>query len=216
MAASKYLFVWTCSRCDYIENTVAGPIRIEPLPDILKSKIETRWCNKCNGIRRCFIGKGHFFIPGEEPDCKAPYWKYKNLEEIKSEIFKTNEEINKIENKKKSQIFFSLSENFKTLKNLYAKVQELNLNAKQYSESLNICSDLSKNANNFYDKIKPVPKCLTCGSENISNVEWNRDKHKCGGSFIRNNGDIRFTVTEYELIQYNENGESIHSMMPVT
>lgn len=216
MVASKYLFVWGCTHCEYKESTIAGPLQIKPLLGILKSKIETRWCNNCNGIRKCFMGKGHDYIPGEEPNSKALHWRYKDIDEIKLEILKINNEISKLENQKKSQMFFSLSKEHKNLKRLYEKLPELKINYKLYFESLLICKDLSKQAHNFYNRIKPLPKCLSCGNDNISNSEWNYDRHKCGGSFIRKNADIRFSVTEYELIQYNEHGQSIHSMLPVT
>ncbi len=212
MAGGSYYFRWSCSKCDYNERLLHGPLRIEPQEGVPKSKLEFRWCNECNGIRKCFIGIGHTFKPGDEPNSKAPYWKYNSIEKVQSEISNLSNKVNELEAEKKSSLFFSFSSKSKELSKLKENLKETEKDLIKYQESVNICNKLTEQTRKYYENLKPVPKCLTCGSANISAVEWNVDQHYCGGKFKQEDLGRFGTVNEYKRIRYNQNGDSVHSI----
>jgi len=212
MAGGSYYFRWSCSKCDYNERLLHGPLRIEPQEGVPQSKIEFRWCKKCNGIRKCFTGIGHIYKPGDEPNSKAPRWKYNSVEKIHSEILSLTTKINLLEVEKKSSFFFSLSSKSKELIKLKENLNEAEKDLIKYEDSVNICNRLTDSTRNYYENLKPAPKCLTCGSKNISSVEWLKDQHSCGGVFKQEDLGRFGTVIEYKKIQYNQHGDAIHSM----
>lgn len=211
MAGGSYYFKWSCSKCDYNERLLHGPLRIEPQGAVPHSKIEFRWCNKCNGIRKCFTGVGHIYKPGDEPNSKAPRWKYSSIEKIHSEILSLSKKINLLEVEKKSSLFFSLSSKPKELIKLKEYLTEAEKDLINYQASVNICDKLTEQTGLYYETLKPAPKCLTCGSTNIGSFEWDNDKHSCGGNFQREDLGRFGTVSEYKKIQYNQYGDAIHS-----
>lgn len=211
MAGGSYYFRWSCSKCEYEEKLLHGPCRIEPQEGVPQSKIEFRWCNKCNGIRKCFIGNGHLYRPGDEPNSKAPYWKYRSIEKIHSEIKSLSSKISSLETIKKSSIFFSFSSKSKELSKLKENLVEVEKDLIRYQESLNICNNLTEQTRKYYENLKPLPKCLTCGSNDIGKTEWDCDQHSCGGKFIKEDLGRFGTVNEYERIQYDQNGNALHT-----
>ena len=212
MAGGSYYFRWSCSKCDYNERLLHGPLRIEPQIGIPQSKLEFRWCYECNGIRKCFIGIGHLYKPGDEPNSKAPRWKYNNIEKIQDEILNLRNNINLLEAKKKSSLFFSFTSKSKELVKLKENLIQAQKDLVNYDESLKICNKLTKQTLTFYENLQPDPKCLTCGSNDIGNFEWDRDQHSCGGKFIKEDLGRFGTVNQYEKIQYDQFGNSIHSI----
>jgi hypothetical protein len=212
MAGGSYYFKWSCSKCDYNERLLHGPLRIEPQAGVPQTKLEFRWCNKCNGIRKCFTGVGHVYKPGDEPNSKAPRWKYNSVEKIHSEILSLTTKINLLEVEKKSSFFFSLSSKSKKLIKLRENLNEADKDLIKYEESVNICNKLTEQTRKYYENLKPDPKCLTCGSTNIGSIEWDKDRHLCGGNFKQEDLGRFGTVTEYKKIIYNQYGDSVHSI----
>ena len=212
MAGGSYYYKWSCSKCSYNERILHGPLRIEPQTNVPRSKLEFRWCNSCCGIRKCFTGIGHVYKPGDNPNSKAKYWKYSSLEKIQFEISEILENINLLEVEKKSNIFFLFSSKSKELSNLRAKLSELEKDLIDYKDSLTDCRRLSEHTFNYYNQLKSVAKCLTCASENVSSIEWVSDKHSCGGEFVKEDLGRFGTVNECKKIQYDQFGNSIHSV----
>ena len=212
MAGGSYYFRWSCSKCDYNERLLHGPLRIEPQTGVPMSKLEFRWCNECNGIRKCFTGNGHIYKPGDEPNSKAPRWKYSNIETIHSEILNLSNNINELEAKKKSNIFFAFTKKSNDL----IKLKENLISAKKdlinFEESISICNKLTEYTRKYYESLNTPPKCLACGSNDIGRYEWDRDQHVCGGNFIKEDLGRFGTVNQYKKIQYNQYGDSIHSI----
>ena len=190
-----YHDIWTCSNCNYKDKTVSAPLVIEPKEGTKKSIIEYRWCNSCSSIQRCFIGKGYIYNCGDEPNSKIDKYRYKDITELKTEI-------EKLELKKKASFLFSLSKDAKKLNVLKALIRD-------YMESQLICESLTSQTTNFYLKSKPNPKCLICGSEDISKKEWRFDNHSCGGSFMKEASVRTGQVGSYQYIEYDDKGNTV-------
>lgn len=195
-----YYTRWSCDNCDYGSSSVSGPYRVEPMIGTPKSKIEYRWCNNCKKIERVFTGEGSKIFLGNEPNSKIKSWCYqfKDLQELENAI-------NQLEIKKKGNFFFFISKDNKKLKEYKALIP-------LYIESKLICEKISRENEEFYKNLKPRPRCLKCGSINVSNESWETDKHSCGGEFIRNESGRMGTVGEYEYVKYDKNGNSTSKM----
>lgn len=184
-----YCNIWTCTKCNYNEQTISGPFRIEPKPGVIRASIEDRWCNQCQGIRKCFTGTGYIFKPGDEPNSKVDRWEYMENKGVDATI----EDLQI----KKMSMHLSSKEN-----------EELNI----LLESKAICQKLTQNARLFYEQLQPKPRCLICGSNNISSIDWSHDNHSCGGEFRRSDSGRIGSVSSYDFIQYDEYGKSNHSI----
>lgn len=193
-----YYNIWSCSNCDYTSRSVSGPFRVEPKTGTPKAKIEYRWCNDCKAIQRTFTGKGDGFMPGDEPDTKINRWQFKNLQEL-------NIAINELEAKKKSNFFFFLTSDSKRLKEYKEKVS-------LYVESEMICEKMTNENIDFYNKLKPTPKCLICNGTNVSKVSFDKDIHSCGGQFIRKDSGRVGSVSQVQVITYSSDGTSTSEM----
>lgn len=188
-----YYNLWSCSNCDFQDHTVSGPFRVEAMPGVYKSIIEHRWCDDCQGIRRCFTGKPDIYKLYDleyEPRKDIIFtWRRKNLDEIISRI-------DELENIKTKKSFFFLTKESKELKLLRVSIAK--------------CDELTKKSTFFYNTMKPKPRCLICGGEKVNNVEWNLDRHSCGGVFKLTDSGWKGSVHSYTVIKYNEKGQPKH------
>lgn len=189
LMGSLYMNYWSCSGCDFKDGTVSGPFRVEPAEGTYKALIEERWCRDCNGIRRCFTGKGHEYTlsdldytPGH--DLISEY-RWKSISEVKAVV-------EELESKK--GFFFSLSKKSRVLEYL--------------KEQLVACQDTTNRAKKFYDDLNPNARCIICGSKNISDLRWDLDTHICGGTFSKTPSGRLGSVASYDFITYDEFGNS--------
>lgn len=196
---SKFINNWYCTGCEFTDSTILAPFGVKPKSGIPRSLIEERWCNDCNGIRRCFTGKGYNFEFRDIPGNIIDFWVYKNLEEL-NDAFKPLEKL-RISNEK-----FSQTEDYKKWSDINNKITE-------YKAAQQKIAELTKESFDFYEKNIAEPKCLICGSTNVGKVQWNLDHHSCGGNFIQKRSDVRFYVKEYESVEYDEKGNSVKSVI---
>jgi hypothetical protein len=196
---SKFYNIWTCTNCDYQESTIQAPIKIEPLPGVKKSQIEERWCFDCSGIRRCFLGKGFDYINKNQKLISGFLFGGNDIDSIKAriEVLKRNIKYNP---------FYWFTSDFKEIKKLEIKLIEA-INQEK------LLAELRDEAKLFYENNPTKPKCLICGSLNVSERHWEADKHICGGSFKCENSDTRYSVRSYELIQYDSIGNTLKSVV---
>jgi CTP synthase (UTP-ammonia lyase) len=186
-----YFDIWSCSDCEYTSRTVSGPFRVEPSEGTPEAAIEYRWCNNCNEIQRVFTAKGAIVIPGREPNSKIDRWEFRTMDDF-------NTAVKKLEKKKKWNIFFFLTSNYKKLKNYY--------------ESKKICEKISSENQAFYESIKSKATCLNCNSVDVSEHSYESDRHKCGGQFVCTGSGRKGSVGTYEVITYNADGTSNSEM----
>ena len=186
-----YYNIWSCSKCEYTSRSVSGPFRVEPKVGTPPAKIEYRWCNDCHCIQRTFTGKADAIIPGREPDSLVSSWEFSSLE-------KFEEALQKLEQKKKNNIFFFLTKDSKKLKNYYI--------------SKALCEKYTKENVAFYEKLKPIPKCLICGGTNVSQNSYDNDRHICGGEFIRKDSGRMGSVGQFQVIEYSSDGSATSEM----
>ena len=95
-----YLYQWTCSKCEFEDETISSPFRVEAKSGVYKSLIEHRFCKECNGIRRCFTGKSatYFLSDLETTNNDILWrWRWKSRNEVLSRI-------NELEIKKKRNL----------------------------------------------------------------------------------------------------------------
>ena len=186
MAGSKYHNYWSCNTCDYNSWNLQAPIRIEPEEGVRSAEIEYRWCHNCDCIQRVFTGKGKVVKPGNSPDSPIAF-----LPEISFE--KLDEMIIELELKEKNDLFSFSAKDAEKLEK-YRKTREID---KKFNQD-NI---------DYYDKLKPAPRCLTCSSLNVSHLPYEQDKQSCGGSFLLMSE--RFgSVKEYLSITYTSDGKT--------
>jgi hypothetical protein len=160
---------------------------VEPSEGTPKAVIEYRWCNNCNEIQRIFTGKGAIIIPGDEPATKIDHFKFRTMDDFNNAVLK-------LKKKKKWNIFFFLTRDYKKLKHYY--------------ESKNICEKLSHRNIAFYESIKSKPTCLNCNSIDVSDCNYENDWHKCGGRFICTDSRREGSVGACKVITYNSDGTS--------
>jgi hypothetical protein len=198
---SKFINNWSCSMCDFEESTILAPFGVKPKPGIPRSHIEERWCDDCNGIRRCFTGKGYHFEFRDIPGNIMDFWRYKNIKDL-------NDAFSLLEKLRISNQQFSQTEDYNKWLDLSNKISE-------YKKAQKKVIELTKVSFDFYEKNISEPKCLICGSTNVSNVRWDLDHHSCGGEFTLKESDVRFYVKEYESIEYDEKGNSFKSVIQI-
>ena len=186
-----YYNIWSCSNCEYTSRSVSGPFRVEPKVGTPKAKIEYRWCNDCKAIQRTFTGEGDAIIPGKEPDSPINSWEFSSIEDFEKTI-------QKLELKKKNNIFFFLTKDAKKLK--------------KYYESKALCDKYTQENQDFYKNLKPKPKCLICGGTKVSNLPYDQDTHSCGGKFVRKDSGRLGSVGQLEVITYTSDGTSTSEM----
>lgn len=186
-----YYNIWSCSNCDYTSKSVSGPFRVEPKIGTPKAKIEYRWCNDCQAIQRTFTGKAEPFYPGKEPDSAINSWEFSSLEDFQKKL-------EELEKKKKRNIFFFLTKDARKLK--------------KYYESKFLCDKYTQENIAFYDKLKPMAKCLICGGTNVSNVSFDKDRHNCGGEFSHKSSGRVGSVSQVEVITYTSDGTPTSEM----
>jgi hypothetical protein len=191
--ASLYFNLWSCTGCDYASKTISAPSQIKPVRGTPPAIIEYRWCNGCNAIQRIFTGKAKRIIPGEEPNSKieSDKWDFRTIEGF-------NKALENLENKKKRNFLFFITKDAQKLKN--------------YHESKLICENLSAEYEDYYLKLNVKPRCLKCGSFDVSDVSFENDVHSCGGNFIRKNSDRVGFNTLRELVQYKSDGTATTEM----
>lgn len=186
-----YSDIWTCTNCNYTSTSIYLPFKVEPKSGIPKAIIEYRWCNDCKEIQRTFTGKGAPVIPGEEPYSPIYIWEFNNIEEFEKEI-------QKIEKKKKNNIFFFLTKDAKKLR--------------KYYKSKTLCEKYTLENIIFYNNLNSIPKCLICGGTNVSKVPFEQDKHSCGGEFIRKDSRSIGRMSQVEVITYTSDGTPTSEM----
>lgn len=195
-----YYNIWSCSNCDYNEGTVSAPFRVKPKEGVAKAKIAHRWCYDCNGIRRVFTAEGYEFKLGEEPNSKISryIWQFKNIIELNSEI----ENLEKI---KKTKFLFSLTKQAKKLKEL-KEIMPL------YAKAQIECEQMTLIGKEHYESLKLKPKCLICGGDNVSPNNWDKDNHRCGGVFKKDDSGRMGSVNQFQYIEYDKEGNPESTM----
>ena len=186
---------WSCSDCDFNDSTVSAPFRVEPSEGVPEAKIEKRWCNSCEGIRRIFTGQAKHFKPGDEPNSYF-WWKSSDISKIKKERSELL--------KKKSGFFFAFSKNKKRLSEVEKEITE-------YEKSERICKELTEKSILYYNEKNPPARCLICQSNDVSSLHWTSDSHSCGGKF-KHDSRRWGSVGRYEHITYSGDGSSVSEM----
>jgi hypothetical protein len=196
---SIYKDYWSCSDCDFNDVTVSGPFRVEAAEGLQEAKIEKRWCNSCEGIRRVFTGQAKHFKPGDEPNS---YFMWKDSFNI-SEIKKERSELLK----KKSGFFFAFSKSKKRLIQVEKEITE-------YEKSKINCKELTDKGIRYYNEKSPPARCLICQSNDVSPLYWESDTHSCGGKF-KNDSKRTGSVGNYQNITYSGDGSSVSEMKSI-
>ncbi|GAB1449113.1 hypothetical protein MASR2M44_21360 [Bacteroidota bacterium] len=196
---SKFYTVWSCTGCSYQESTVQAPVRIEPLPGVMKSKIEERWCYNCQGIRRCFLGEGFDFTVPEQTALSKYLDKVNNPELLR-------EKIRTLKQTHKFNPVYWFSPDYEEVKELEKKLQEM-------LDHKNMLQTRTDEAREFYARNPAKPRCLDCSSHEVSALSWENDKHSCGGKFKQEHSDTRFSTKSYAFIQYDELGNATKSVV---
>ena len=186
---------WSCSGCNFNDTTVSGPFRVEAKEGVPEAKIEKRWCNNCEGIRRIFTGKAKHFKVGEEPNSYFGW--------LSPDISKMKKERSELL-KKKSGFFFAFSKHKKRLIQLEKEIKE-------YEKSERICKELTEQAILYYNEKSAPARCLICQSIDVSPLNWELDTHSCGGKFMKENRRWG-SVGNYQHITYSGDGSSISEM----
>jgi hypothetical protein len=183
-----YYYLWSCNKCNFTDKTISAPFNIEAKKGIYKALIEHRYCYDCDGIRICFTGKGHIYNLSDLEDSKFNDLIFQSNLDSREEIILI---INELNSKKINNQSFAFS-----------KENELSL----LKQALNKCDEQTAKAKSFYEKLNSKPRCLICGTINISQFDWGVDKHFCGGNFIQNLSGRMETVESFDKIIYDEYG----------
>ena len=222
------LFEWSCSNCDFSDSTLRDPFgaidpnrHIDPKPGVIKSQIEYRWCSDCVGIRTVFTAKGYIYKLGEEPNSSIDpillpmraY--YPSIKSLKAKIEKLKSKKMRLEKIKKETFFFFISNEADELEAVSYVLSSFQSDLQLYIKSEIECEKLTKLGQNHYQKMELKPKCLSCGSQNVSEYDWSKESHICGGKFLRKKGkkkvfeEVRF----YQHITYDEQGNPESEML---
>lgn len=203
---SRYYRDLSCSNCDYRERIVTGPLSFKPKEGVFKSEIQTRWCYSCQGVRYIFTGIGGEYDLSEIPTLKGLIaYNKEDLIKRQTDLKAQYESLkrNKIWGKQKMRIIEQKLGSIKT-QILEASVVELTI------------SSYNEKARTFYAIRNPKPRCIKCNSDNVSQVEYTKDLHLCGGNFITKNPHealfgkpLHVFLTEYPVYYYDENGFSV-------
>ena len=196
MASYDY---WSCSNCDFSGATVPGSGRyiVNPKSGVVPSKIDYRWCSDCNGIKVIFLAEApelSYLLYSTTTNHRDPL---KRLHEVKAEI----EELEKI---KSSKFLFRLSKQSKQLKFLKEKYLSW-LKDQKERDAIWI-----KRKEHYASK-KLKPKCLICGGINVSDRNWDKDTHICGGKFKQkyiDHWEVHTMRGDVRIINYDENGNA--------
>jgi hypothetical protein len=196
------LYKWSCSNNDFHEEVTGIGISAIPKRGVYKSVMENRWCHSCQTIRHCFIGVGKKYDFGDlEGQARSRFysgeWDWSKMLDMDWDAIIS--EAQRLELDQKKSIFFRFTKNMKKLVLI--------------KDSIALCRKLTKEGILFYQTRKPKARCISCGSNNVSQVNWRLDRHACGGTFNlerinkkKEGLSSRIDYVRFDYMLYDETG----------
>jgi len=213
-----YKSEFKCNNCNYSETLQTAPKTIKPINDNLEAVIQYRWCNNCSGIRSVFTGIGLEYSVSsmDNPDRKS-WMDDTDINKLtkQKETYKKRLEF-LIEDK--SQLKLNFVQNI--FKNIYTKKFDAHIKAttnniikvdkkiNKYKKSIETAVNLTKKAKEFYNSKNIVPKCLCCGSVDVSLVSFENQNHICDGTIIERDLGRGGSTGEFTELVYDQFGNS--------
>ena len=210
-----YSSEFKCTNCDYSEILRTAPRLIKPINNNLEAVIMYRWCNNCIGIRSVFTGRGYEYSATSIYNTDREYWMDDtNVNELTKEKETFQQRLESLmEDRKNIKLNFVQ----KIFTNLYTKkidsyikatkcnIIEIEEKIEKYKKSIETSLILTKNAKEFYNSKNSIPKCLCCGSVDVS---LSNEDHICGGKIIEKSLGRGGSTGEVIKLKYDESGNS--------
>lgn len=208
-----------CTNCNYSETLRTAPKIIEPINDNTpRAEIEYRWCNNCIGIRSVFTANGYEYSATDIYNTDRESWmEDTSVNELAKEKQTFQHRLESLmENRKNIKLNFVQ----KIFKNLYTKkidsyikatnsnILEIEQKIEKYKKSIETALILTKNAKEFYNSNNSIPKCLCCGSIDVSSLSFENENHTCGGKIIANPLGRGGSTAQITKLKYDEFGNS--------
>ena len=199
-------YKWSCSNNDFHEEVASIGIRPIPKSGVYKSAFENRWCHNCQTIRHCFTGVGKNYDFGDlKGEARSRFdsgdWDWSQM--LNKDWTTITSEAQRLELDRKKSMFFRFTKKMKKLVTM--------------NDSIALCRKLTEEAISFYQKTMPDARCFSCGLTDVSQVNWEIDKHACGGSFNleridKNKGlpspRVNYgTIRRFDMTLYDETGD---------
>ena len=208
-----------CTNCNYLETLRTSPKIIEPINDnIPRAEIEYRWCNNCIGIRSVFTARGYEYSATSIYNTDREYWMGDtNVNELAKEKETFQQRLESLmEDRKNIKLNFvqKIFTNLYTKKiDSYIKATKCNIieteeKIEKYKKSIETSLILTKNAKEFYNSKNSIPKCLCCGSVDVSLVSFENENHSCGGKIIEDSLGRGGSTSQITKLKYDESGNS--------
>jgi hypothetical protein len=220
-----YSSQFKCTKCDYLEVIRNAPASLNPIDNNPQAKLDTRWCHNCKGVRSIFTGLGYKYTPSSYDNPDKQYWMNSD-----SSIDQLNKE--KDDHKSKLDSLIIEKKNIKLtiiqkifgnhIKKLNNKIEEnkknissLNIKIEEYLKATKSAIALTQKAKVFYENQTKniVPKCLCCGSKEVSSFHFSDETHaSCGGKIIEIDLGRGGSTSIYLNLNYDEYGNSSATM----
>jgi|TARA_B110000908_G_C10155844_1_gene403605 hypothetical protein len=198
-----------CTNCNYLETLRTSPKIIEPINDnIPRAEIEYRWCNNCIGIRSVFTARGYEYNTDRDDTNVNELAKEKETFQQRLEYLmedRKNIKLNFVQ-----KIFTNLytAKIYSYIKATKCNIIETEEKIEKYKKSIETSLILTKNAKEFYNSKNSIPKCLCCGSVDVSLVSFENENHTCGGKIIENSLGRGGSTGQITKLKYDESGNS--------